>query len=475
MGSAIGNYIHYSALGYDRSGVSMRGKYRAPIYGYIMNRIRQNLQQTSSGATPQELKEFGDTLTAFMNKPESFEKGLEAQTAIEQDLFEKFEKDMSKAILNFDSMTVSGISTAGALGKVSAHKTANGKGLYMDLREITNKINKIEEIYLKKMNQKSVNTREFRELRAAYAKLVGESAKTLKKYNFKKNPRDLKLEGSYKDIGELRSKLNALIEEYAAYPDIVGIEGLAFEDAIALVPYVAEETAYDNALDAIKASVTGGKSVRIEQYDKKNFNMKSIRKQLGEDTFLDTYYNQRAKIDVELNWKGKDFKISAKNVTFKDTHTWIDVASGSPLLSMVQDLESDFVNHWINMHAVHGRSNTAATYKSDMDDTMKSFLLYRSMTGNASNRNLRDNANLLIVNDKTKKNGVIVKDMKTVFEKALENLNRVSLQLNGVRLNQLKLKNIWNKDSYQGRLAAVLMELHSLKVEAGFNANVILK
>lgn len=475
MGSTIGNYIHYSALGYDRSGTSMRGKYRAPIYGYIMNRIKQNLQQTSSGASPQELKEFGDTLTAFMNKPESFAKGLEAQAAIEQDLFEKFEKDMSKATLNFDSMTVSGISTEGALGKVSAHKTADGKSLYMDLREITNKINKIEEIYLKKMNQKSVNTREFRELRAAYVKLVGESAKALKKYNFKKNPENLKLEGSYKDIGELRSKLNALIEEYAAYPDIVGVEGLAFEDAISLIPYVVEDVAYESALDAIKAGVTGNQSMRLKQYDEKNFNMKSIRKQLGEDTFLDTYYNQRAKIDVELNWKGKDFKISAKNVSFKDTHTWIDVVSGSPLLSMVQDLESDFINHWINIHAVHGKSSMASVHKNEMDDAMKSFLLYRGMTGNASNRNLRDNANLFVVNDKTKKNGVIVKDMKEVFEKALENLQRVSLQLNGTRLNQFKLKNIWDKDSYQGRLAAVLAELHNLKVEAGFNASTILK
>ena len=71
------------------------------------------------------------------------------------------------------------------------------------------------------------------------------------------------------------------------------------------------------------------------------------------------------KIDVELNWQGTDLRISAKNVSFKKSHTWVTVVSESPLLSMIQDIDGDFVNHWINLHAIHGTSQKAKAEKKN--------------------------------------------------------------------------------------------------------------
>lgn len=469
--SAIGDYIHYSAQGYDEHGTTLNGAYKAANYNYQMQKIKNNLSHISPGLSQEKLDEFGEMISSFMTEPEKMPRGEEALKAFSDELFKKFQIDLDSGMFNMGSMKLTGVNVDNAIGKVKAHKGENGK-LYMDLREITNKINRLEEVYLKEFNKKSVNTKDFIKLRQRYKDLVGKSVKSLRKYDFVSNKDNLKLEGSYKEIGELRNLLNDMINRYASYPCISNIEGISFENAIALASYAADSNANISTDEAI-LNVLGGNIKRMDQYNKAFFS-REYTEQLGENTFLDAKYNKRSKIDVELNWKGTDLRISAKNISFNKSHTWVTVVSESPLLSMIQDIEGDFVNHWINIHAIHGASQKSKVEKNNINSAMKGYIFYKAVTGDVYKSDSSELANLFVINDKNSKGKVIVRDMKDIFNKALQNLDRISVAAEGRNINELKLKNVWSEPDYNARLHSILTQMHELKVKAMFNANSIL-
>ena len=472
--SVIGNYIHYTMANYEKygitednskGGISLNAAYNSQKKD-IMNSIKKN----KSSFTKKDLEEMSMTITSFMqNMPE------QAKNIILDDLAEHYSNVISEGInkneelLNWEkgSINPKQLNTQYSIGK--SKKKDN---LYKDIQDITNRINKIETIFLKKFGARENIPKDIRSalyaVKKEYTNTVGKAISTFNGYNFTSQTRNINIKED--NIPKLRRMLNDLIKQYAQYPNIVGIEGQAFEDIIALAlnKTIKEsdkkiDEVMDNALKGVQ-----GFSVKknTPQYGADNF-----IKIVGEDTFLEGTYNQRSKIDVLLKWKGKDAKISAKNVSFSD-YTWIKVVEGTPLLFLMQTLDTNFVNHWINLHAIHKDKKKNANDITSIDNLMKVSLFYEGISGDVYGSSEKDQINLIIVNDK-KTGRVIVKDLSSMLNNIMEQVNQLSVKANNKNIKEIKLQNSWATNPTM-RIALILKELHNLKIDAKFYASSFL-
>jgi hypothetical protein len=115
---------------------------------------------------------------------------------------------------------------------------------------------------------------------------------------------------------------------------------------------------------------------------------------------------------------------------------------------MLQDINADFVNHFLNLYAQHGKNrdgSSSAPYdlqlnarKSAILQEVKLILLYKAMTGDT---NGRSSANLFVVNDAAT-GKVRVIDMYTLLENVSKE-NIQGIQFNGKTFNEkIKFANV---------------------------------
>lgn len=469
--SAIGDYIHYSAEGYRKHGTSYKGSFRPPYFTYskvIQSRLKENKTKLSQ----QQLNEMAEIISAFMSNPNE---------KIKEDIYNNLNKQFGEKLkdaldnFNFETASVKGIDTSTKIGIVRAHKSEFNNKLYVDLREITNKINKLEENALKEISKNEADLKTFDDLIKQYEQLVGQSIEKMKNYDFKTNKKNLNLEIQSSNgisISKMRDNLNSLITQYAAYPDIVGIEGLGFENIIAAALSAADDDA-ENWTDKVVGDVTK----QVSQFNVNKFF--TNKEKLGENTFLIASYNQRAKVDVSLEWAGVDVKISAKNITLGDKqYAWIDAVSATPLIYLLQGINTEFINHFINLNSITKGMSDFNGLKSSVNSAMKQYLFYKGITGDTYNRKKSDIPNLLIVNDKTGKYKVKVYDMQFIVNELFNKMDKVKVQIGGDRIMSKDFKfksNKWVGDNKNSRIEAlqriqnIISEVHALKVNIAFN------
>ena len=466
--SVIGNYIHYTMANYEKygiikngskSGISLNAAYNSQKKD-IMNRIKKN----KSSFTKKDLEEMSMTITSFMqNMPE------QAKNIILDDLAEHYSNVISEGInkneelLNWEKGS---INPKQLNIQYSIGKSKKKDNLYKDIQDITNRINKIETIFLKKFGAREKIPNDIRSalyaVKKEYTNTVGKAISTFKGYNFTSQTRNINIKED--NIPKLRRMLNDLIKQYAQYPNIVGIEGQAFEDIIALALNKTMEES-DKKIDEIMDNTLKGVQGFSVKKKTPQYGLDNFIKIVGEDTFLEGTYNQRSKIDVLLKWKGKDAKISAKNVSFSD-YTWIKVVEGTPLLFLMQTLDTNFVNHWINLHAIHKDKKKNTNDITSIDNLMKVSLFYEGISGDIYGSSEKDQINLIIVNDK-KTGRVIVKDLSSMLNNIMEQVNQLSVKANNKNIKEIKLQNSWATNPTM-RIALILKELHNLKIDAKF-------
>lgn len=468
--SVIGNYIHYTMANYEKygiaeddskSGISLNAAYNSQKKD-IMNRIKKN----RSAFSKKDLEEISMTITSFMqNMPK------QAKNIILDDLAKHYSKVIEKGIdknqdlLNWEKGAInpSKLNTQYSIGK-----SRKKDDLYKDIQDITNRINKIETIFLNKFEVKEQIPKDIksalRAVKKEYKNTVGRAISDFNGYDFTSKTRKINVKED--NIPKLRRMLNDLIEEYAKYPNIVGIEGQAFEDIIALALNKTIEES-DKKIDEVMDEALKGVQGCSVKKNTPQYGADKFIKIVGEDTFLEGTYNKRSKIDVLLKWKGKDAKISAKNVSFSD-YTWIKVVEGTPLLFLMQTLDTNFVNHWINLHAIHKNKKKNTNDITSIDNLMKVSLFYEGISGDVYGSNKKDRINLIIVNDK-KTGRVVVKDLSSMLDNIIKQANQLSVTANNKSIKEIKLQNTWMENSSM-RIALILKELHDLKIDAKFYA-----
>ena len=467
--SALGEYIHYTAKGYQNEGITRDGEFTS----WVSQRaaIKNRAAAHKSSLTIEEIKELESVIGGLKDMNLESSMIAKGRYGVEDILNRSFNESTRNIRWDALGMEWEENEKENILGKIHRHYNEQ-KVLELDYQKAYDKASKLYQIMFQKRFDgsypKGQVTNDCKELIKIIRALKLKIDKNLEKRGF--NYSDNKI--SQKTDYQLVRDINKMIEQYAAYPALNAQQGLAFEAAIAMAPYVAQGMAYEEAAKQI----VGDK----KEFVKINSNRfsQSIKSYLSPDVFCETNASQ-GKVDVELKWHSKTAKISAKNVNLSNNR-WVHIVSGSSLLFLLQDININFVNHFLNLIVEHddaekdkGLGSFIENKKELIMQEVILILFYKALTGDNYGRS---SANIFAINDNSNKYGVRVFNMDNIIQKVVNNKGMTSLisikNNENQKLNMVKLQNKWINNDLDGsqRIANILMQLHQQKIFVQFNA-----
>lgn len=449
--AGIGDYIHYSAQGYLDHGVTVDGAFSAYASqkAAVLSKARKNANGSLNTLEQKELAQVIQSMTQA-GQDSSNKYIQQAQQAVTTKMNELFGEALGD--INW---------SAGDIGFTSDKSYMVGKAYSsIDEKDILNRINRVEQVLIKKMEDGLVGTSEVQKqlntLKQNYQNTINQIKADKRARGL---PDTLTTIDARKGLGQYRDQLNNIIREWAAFPSVYLQKGTFFEHLIAQAPMVADYNA-KAAVGKVIGDVT--ENVKI---DLDNFESKYLTKQFKDD-FIETTRVSQGKIDVEMNWRGKDLKISAKNVNLGNRY--VQLLSGSSLLNLLQDEPVNFINHALNILSVHkGSLGAIQGMRAGMIDELRLIILYKALTGDVGGRK---KANLFIAND-NRTGEVKVHDVYTILEKANKNISH-GFAVKGVNSNMKKFANPYKSDPAE-RISALLADVHSRKISVGLNTSLL--
>ena len=469
--SAIGDYIHYTLEGYKRHGTSRNGVYQRWA---DQKAWRKKTLDEISHVSDKTLTEIENLSKAISVKSTSLPLAGDIQNDITNYMISKFNKEFNP--INFENMTVNipDNTINDYIGRVQLIETKNGKQISTTMRTLINKIERLENI-VKKMQSNTIeySRKDIKELKdyikrikALYEETYGIALSGVKKFNEKKQNSLLAI--NVNSLIKLKNEMNRAIERWAAYPAISGYEGLLWESVLGATAFAANKFGYQTALEAIDKTVKGEENIKTE-FNIKNFDPVVFKTAIGSDIKLDISQEKsaRSKIDVSLEWNNEKVNISAKNITLHKQYGYASLVSGSPLLIMVQNMDANFVNHYLNCFALHGDKQEKYPDTANVKDDMTKNLMITALAGlHFSNK--ENMVNVFAVNDKSG-GGIKLITVQNLGEK----LEALSAQNLSIKLNDKRISEYYYMNKKQSttelRLANFLKQLHSAKVHASFN------
>lgn len=486
--SALGDYVHYSAVNYLKYGTSFNDVGGARLqydYKAQKNHIMKKLEHAKS----YDLTGLEDSLNMFFDKKDnSKDNSQEIKTAIEKLMEEQFGQALGK--INWDTLDMEAQRKRAATVKTKLLKEINEDGhqYSVQLNTILKRIQTIQKAMdeIPDINTKQELNKKVNEIYTLLNQVVTNGKKTgqigqLRKQvaSLRDNPGKGSLKvtaGSYEE--NLVTVINQVLKDYVQAPAINLQKGTLFEYLIAAIPLVGSAMAEEEIMKTIERAVVGGdrQNVVIDlkdfgtnlDYSQLNFSGYAIHP--NQQTAV-SFGTSQGKIDVELNWNGQIIPVSAKNVKLKSKGTQIHILSGASLLSLLQDENVGFVNHFLNVIAEQKDKHVLSADVKAAREAMKYTLLYKAATGDTFGRK---KAEVFIVNDNTKKGGIKVVDMYTLLNKAFTDLNvYASVTVNEKNFNTFTIKNDFVVNgTYKDRLTKFVNQLHAAKISAALKANV---
>lgn len=455
--SAIGDYIHYSKANYMHSGITRNGQFK--MWKSQTRDIRNRAESESgSNISQAELNLIAESLEGIMSK--GYVAGTPQETArkeIERVLTEKYQEKLQNIDYTTGNVTVRQ-DAENIIGK--ARSNTNVAMLYK-------KASKLEQIILDQAQRGNVQAKNATQQIQTLSNYYNQIAHEISSYKKRNKLQQTYTPQQVKDLREKRKQLNLLIEEFAAYPAIELQKGDFFEVGAKQLPTVIN--------NVVSAEIQGSFREKV-QFDKDLFAEDFITKDFGD--MLEKTSLSQGKVDVEITWKGQDGLESLLRASLKNAnlgHYYIRMVSGSSLLFMIQDLDTDFVNHFLNLMAKHkGRKNDIPAFmklKEQMVEEMRLALFYKSLSGDNLNRT---SANVFIVND-NQVGKVRAYRVQDLVDKAANNIKMLS----GVKLNNktfgidTTFRNDWNDGSPEARISNLLADVHATKVSASIHTNLL--
>ena len=478
--SAIGNYIHYTAKGYEEHGITKKGTFQT--WNSQRNEIIKKAASLRTNLTPSDKEELEEVLNSLLRPAADNSMVEKARKEVEKIMIESFE-DKAKEI-NWDTGNIEwSKKRSDTLTTLHRHRNENGQ-LEINLKEMLDKVNKLMEIIAKQAKVESngkVLSLECKKL-ARLAKQVQDRMDG----NLKKNGWIYGLTASKNILTDEQviKYLNSLIETYAAHPAINLQKGTAFEAMIAMAPFVAQGMAAEEAAKQIKGNVK--EQVTIEP---SNFSSDyiSINGPDNNYTIRTSGSVAQGKVDVKLIWNNKITKISAKNVNLGNPYAQIHILSGSSLMYLIQDMDHDYVNHFLNLQTEHSVLNSKGGYKKVPKNyfgekrklimqEMKLYLFYKALSGDNYKRKAVD---LFVINDNSK-GEVRVYSIEDIVNKVIYNsgaLSQISVtdqgNVNIMNLPLFKNDRVVGDATSQQRITNVLAQVHAVKIFSSFRPSIL--
>lgn len=463
--SAIGDYIHLTGKGYLEHGTTRNGSFNAwkSQKGIIAAKAKAN----KSSLTPDERFDLEQTISAMMNVSPGSTKIANAQYGVETILNQKFGESTRRINWNTGGMEWDDGEKGRVLGKIHRQRNAEGQ-LELDLQKTKDKAEKLWNIMSTSLSKTPLDAKKLDKDKKALQECLQQIQRKIKANTTNRGWTWKKAEMT--DY-QLMQKINELIEEYAAYPAMNAQQGLAFEAMIAMAPYVAQDMAYEEAAKQISGAIH-----EKVQFDTKKF-ASFVQAEIGDNVFMSTSGSSASgKVDVQLHWNNKLAKISAKNVNLSSGHAWVHIVSGSSLLYLLQDVNANFVNHFLNLVAEHSDRAGLTGMRNTILEEVKLILFYKALTGSNYGRSTADT---FVINDNSRPGGVRVYCMNDIVQSVLKSgsTRNISVNNGSSPLANIRLQNdfIANDTTGASRISKLLANAHQQKISVKFNASNVLK
>ena len=172
---------------------------------------------------PEDLSSIEELVQAIQKKPEY----QNIRNEIEEQIIEKFDNTIDK--VDFESQTVISNIAEGPKLKAVHAKRQQDNSLGFDIEQITEQVESLENVVKDILSQSQISKekeeelkRKNQEIQKIYKDIYHNTYKQIIKMGYKtKSTPNI----SFKNVSDLRNKMNEIINEYAQYPAISLQEG----------------------------------------------------------------------------------------------------------------------------------------------------------------------------------------------------------------------------------------------------------
>ena len=474
--AAIGDYVHLTAAGYNKTGILRQNRKMQSISvnqalvaqrKSVIDRINayQNVSDEAILSLENRINQLLDILGTDDGQSNN-NWGEQARKYLEKMMTEEFSQLQN---IDWSSGSISANSTLKGIGSIRENYTS-----YKNWRQtLISRVNELN-AYLREMEaltaaETGVDPNKYTEaLMKVNTLLTDTYQKTWEKVN------NMGMAVNKGTMKNMIKQLNEIIGAYAAMPAAQLQNGTFFERLLQLIPEMGNNLAEKEVDEAVRSYSKGQSTVKV-QIDEKFFKDKSLSIDLGDIT--QTIRTSQNKIDVSFDWEDQPLNISAKNLDIGKGVKFIHTTQGYSLLYLLQDEDSSFVNHYLNLFAQHddkaGKSLKDA--RNEVLQCLKLTLAYKGLTGDTYGRG-NAMTNVFVVNNYTGgKNHVKVISVANLLNKFANNDSRF-LSLKSAPEDVSKLyKNKKVKDNKDGtvRIANILRQMHARKVTTSFSSALL--
>lgn len=495
----IGEYIHYHLENYRKYGIGRRGE-ENPVdltSAIADSRAQLNTLISSELFTNINAQGIEEFLNAVLNKTGFSTTGLE----VSQEQIEQWENQFAKLIeerfpnmeANFSRLSLKQLTASG-----EAYSTFNvgqdQKRMYVQtiqkvittLKDISKNLqislatsSGLNQQQIQKIQEQQAQVTSFiRSLNNIKRKAHGTNIITLNDSNkalFQLiNDTIRSIQGpSNKDLGDLAEMYVAFMLEAAA-----GQTSKTLNELIG--PFGAVTG------DVRQATILGGANPLTMKYLVKELNSNKT-----DDDFQATQPNRKlftlqddgtaisttatqGTVDVSITFPtdsalsqlfGLDqFNASIKNYS-NISRTPIHVLSGAPLFSLMMLLDTNFINHYINLLVTHPDGSVGGSEINTAEEAIKEAIAIRALTGARSIEGINYNlANVFVVNDRRTGRFRVI-GTGTLIQQLSNNMDKLA-SFSGLpkSLSNIFIGDTYNYEEAAQRIAKILAQLHACKI-----------
>jgi hypothetical protein len=513
--SAIGNYIHYSKTGYDLYGNNgwnnkINSTNRYAVFREYKNNFAKKIKNKKSPMTKEERIELRNSIYELTKAGDEYQKGNTSGNAELDKLFTYIQDAVNQKIINSGTttdinyntgvITLNGIQSYLSTQKLNLKKGLSENAKFHYLKTVNNKIKELNnavELLSKELEPGNIKRQECE----AQIKQINEKWEEIKKYaRESRSGKNIVLDKQYFSsiYSTINQNLNSNLSlNTSLFDDLAKLEtelkvtgyenvaaGLWMEMVTAFAMAKADIEASENADEIINNIVTSiigttGKeklSLKTENFSGlANWAKDGNWSLEGDEMKLYSYASDtQGKIDVSLEYQDKNIGVSVKNAKldnpkFNETH----IVSGTNLAFLIQDEDHDFVNHYLNTIAKHGKTRHDTVNIILMPTNMRKqaslaigmVILYKALSGDTFQRNKAD---IMVIKNKGKsgKESIMVLDIPYIVQQAENKIDEaVAITFNGKDYRDYILENAY-EESYQKRITKIITDIRRTKVNA---------
>lgn len=528
--TGLGDYIHYRRINYYKYGINRpiakEGfKHKKSVSGNMAaveayNELKQIINNTII-ANATDTKTIENFYNSILKKKYSDLKEMEQ---IRSDInTDEMETTLAKVIeeetgKNFERSNL-GLSSPSGVSKASKYRGITATGgrsrgggkkqesirfetivnlskqlneLIIYLQQLT-KQNAVKEKELKKTEESIQKIKSIKNvfLQAVMEKMSNGTIKDKSLLRFINN------QGELNDLGQALQAYNILAAYYGiANNTEIGTAGEYFGAYAALISDKTVQRTTDTLLKDMKKSVVGssGRSkTTLTQISSTFVDNEKLVELMGNETWeindegaIASIKPSQDTVDCKIIFGDSNniFNTTTVNISFKNVYSTagrlgsyegVATLSEAPLLSLLQLVNTNFGNHYINYLVESGQYSIPISYSPKLESTIRYAVAVRAITG-ARHIGFEKLSNYFIVNIRGSQcirvfsSSDILKALSPYFGTFNENYFKIE----GLP-ERSSLPNIWNDVSVQGRITQVLAELAKIKISASLTNDFFTK